>query len=206
MEHKYWEERLHGYLDNELAPADHTAVENHINGCEKCAANLSYFKGLKKRVNSYKDSVEIPEAVQERISKLFLRKKNPIRRFLVPAAGLALAAALVLALILPQTLNQTYLFIEDVVKGHLVCHDCSIADKAGLAKFALCQDGHRLGLATADGALWRIACDSVGKDVVSDLKLIGKQVEIRGKILQTERLIRIEEMHEVVQKRASLAH
>jgi len=202
-DHSYWEERLQGYLDKELSPADHTVVKAHIDACPDCTAHLEYFACLKKRLNCHTNSIDIPVAVQQRISKIF-EKRHPLRRRWYPMIGVAaLAAALLIAFLL-WPMPAPFRFYEGTLRGELVCHDCIVAARTDLKKGSLCEGGHRLGLLTSKGQLWRVAADQVGYALIQDMSNYGKEVEIQGEVLPAAHLIRIEQMDLVVSQRASM--
>jgi hypothetical protein len=196
MEHSYWEERVQAYIDNELSPADHTAVEQHVEECQACQKNVVYFKLLKRRLKDHTAAVEMPVAVRERIERQFSRRRRfRPRRYLLPSAALALAAILVLAL-LPLQWGADH-FSEIRLVGKTTCYDCNVADRAGLEMGQLCKDGHRLGIICPDGTMWRIAADEKGVTYLRDLNMMGKQVEIHGQILKSEHLLRVDSLQEV---------
>lgn len=208
MEHEYWEERLQAYIDNELSPADVVVVEGHIKECPNCTANLKYFRGMKKRLAAHADTIRIPKAVEERLQRQFDRKRNLTvsPRFL--GWGLALAAALVVGFLLPALWEKPYRFVDEVLIGMVVCHDCTVAEKAGMEKGKLCRDGHRLGLQTADGQLWRFADDIEGESYVTSMEYLGKNVRLEGLALHPERLVRVRgvTLQDSTPQRARLPH
>ena len=205
MEHNYWEERIQGYIDNELEPADHTAVEKHVDACKDCATHIDYYRALKRRLKAHADSVEIPAAVASRLNNMMARKRRPVLRIWVPA-GLALAATLVAVMLLFPFSSTNFEFEKLDLIGRVTCHDCEIADRAGLAAGVLCEEGHRLGLVTKEGKLWRVATDQKGLAYLKAFELYGKQVELTGKALSSERLFRLETYSVLVPEQAALQH
>ena len=196
MDHEYWEEKLQGFLDNELEPADRTVVQGHIEGCEACKGNLAYFSNMKRRLHAHGQTIEAPPSVLSRLEHQFAKKRNPLRRHFVPAA-MALAAALVLFFLVTLRHEPTYQFVEKVMLGKVVCHDCAIAARAGLANGEICKEGHRLGLETASGELWRFAADDEGRKYITNLALVGKKVRIFGQVLDESPLIRIKKLETI---------
>ena len=208
MEHEYWQERLQGYLDNELAPADHTAVKNHIDDCPECTADLTYFQSMKKRLLQHRDTVVMPDSVETRLQELFEKKRRTHnwRRFLRPAYGLALAAVITLAIVVPLVMNRpAYAFAEATLTGKITCTDCTIADRAGLEKGLLCKNGHQVGLIGNDGEIYRIAMDDEGFNLNEKLgSLFDSEVEIHGELLAAENLLRVSDLTEQIAQQASL--
>lgn len=204
MDHKYWEEQLQAYLDHELDPADYGAVEKHINECEECEAHFEYFSALKKRLRAHAGTVTIPPIVEERLHSLFDQKKLfPFRKSWI-VGTLSLAAMFILGLLVAPLLKQGYAFTEGTFEGKIVCHDCTVAYQAGLDRGVLCQDGHRLGLVTTEGQLFRFASDEIGQIYTTDPSLYGDTVRVTGEVLKTRGLIRIQRMEHLTPKRASL--
>jgi len=206
MEHNYWEERIQGYMDNELPPADHTAVKNHIEGCSACTAQLEYFRCLKKRLRLHRDTVAIPQCVEQRIIENV--KKKSRRRFVwKPAYSLAMAAVAVLAIALPLQLRELpYCFVNCDIKGRITCTDCEIATKAGMQAGDFCSRGHNPGLIDEDGRIYRIALDKEERweNFMKREGYYGKLVEIQGDILHQENLVRVDRVRELVVETASL--
>jgi len=204
MEHSYWEERLQGYVDNELGPADLVAMENHVEDCPECRANFEYFQCLKKRLKAHAETVCIPKAVEERIREQFVHKKRPIKRSRFIGLGLAMAAALMMGILFPMLWKTPYRFVDEVVLGKIVCHDCEVAHRAGIEKGSLCSEGHRMGLVTTDGQLWRFAQDEESHHYISDMTLFGKQVRVYGQTLEPAHLIRIKSLEQINNQKAAL--
>ncbi|CAM2066955.1 hypothetical protein SCOR_16380 [Sulfidibacter corallicola] len=206
MDHEYWEERLQAYLDNELNPADRLAVEQYIEVNPEAKAQLEYFAALKKRLRAHADIVEMPKSLEDRIQRTFDRKRKVrfFRRRLTYVA-LTIAAAIVLGFLIQGLFTDSNQFVPKTLTGHVVCNDCALAEEAGLTKGSICKDGHRLGLKTAQGELYRFAVDDVGKNFVKDYTLVGNEVEIFGETQEKYHLIRIKNLKKRTQQQASLS-
>lgn len=95
--------RLDAYLDGDLSPADHAAVERHLAACGACAALHTDLVALRERARAVPREVPPPPAVWTAVSRaardrrpsLFAVRSVPAR--LTPW-GLAAAAALLVAL------------------------------------------------------------------------------------------------------------
>lgn len=204
MDHKYWEEQLQAYIDGELDPADHSAVENHMASCEDCQAQNRYFAAMKKRLKAHAETVTIPPTVETRIQELFQPKKAVrFPRRWIYSAGL-LAAAILLALMLGPIMNNRLSFSPGTFIGKIVCHDCTVAHQAGLDRGTLCQDGHTLGLMTERGRLYRIANDEIGHSYIKDPSLYGDRVRVDGEVLKSKDLLRIQKLEKLILEKASL--
>ncbi|CAM2007400.1 anti-sigma factor family protein [Acanthopleuribacter pedis] len=205
MDRDYWEERLQAYLDNELNPADRMAVEQYIEVHPEAKAQLEYFGALKKRIRAHAEIVEMPKSLEQRIQRTFERKRT-VRMFRKRAVygGLALAAALVIGLLTPALWTQGHTFEDTTIVGHIVCHDCSLAEMAGLTKGSMCKDGHRLGLRTDGGDLYRFAVDDVGKNFIRDYTIINSEVEVFGEVQHQYHVLRIKNLKKTVEQHALL--
>jgi len=198
MEKHYWEERIQAYLDNELEPADRLAVEAYLKENQKAKAELDYFKALKKRLRAFRDSVRIPRQVEQRILSRFGKQKRWIRPSWVFLAS-ALAAAVLLAIFLPQPDPEHYSFVKSHLRGKLVCYGCEVAKRADLGMGELCANGHLLGLADQDGNLWHFARDVKGVELQRDFSLAKTDVEIDGWALPGQHMFRVEDIKSVPQ-------
>lgn len=205
MDREYWEERLQAYLDNELNPADRMAVEQYIEVHPETKKQLEYFGALKKRIRAHAEIVEMPKSLEQRIQRTFERKRK-VRLFRKRAVfgGLALAAALVIGLMVPRLSLTNDKFQDSTMVGQVVCHDCSLAEMAGLTKGSICKDGHRLGLRTEGGELYRFAVDDVGKNFIRDYTIINSEVEVFGEVQEQYRVLRIKNLKKTVEQHASL--
>lgn len=200
MEHRYWEERLQGYLDNELAPADAVAMQAHIDQCEECEANLAYFGSLKRRLKAHSETVTIPEAVEERIRAQFSRKRNFVRRVRNLGMGFSLAAAVLIGFLLPILFQKPYEFESGMsLIGTLTCYDCEVAAKLGMEMGTLCDNDHSMGILCDNGELWRFSGDSPG-----DMSLMKQQVRIYGDALHAEHIFRVKTLEAIETRQAAL--
>lgn len=92
------------YPDREVRPESRMALERHAAGCPACAAALAVFRAMREGLGGL-PRLATSATFEERLERrLALERRSPERRaFLVPAwaptAGLALAAALVIAIV-----------------------------------------------------------------------------------------------------------
>lgn len=204
MDHKYWEEQLHAYLDHELDPADHRAVENHMTECADCRSNYEYFSSMQDRLRAHATTIGIPQAVEERLHNLFKPKKVSRfpKRWVYGALGLA--AILLLGFLVSPMMNSGYSFEDGIFIGKVVCHDCTLAHRAGLDRGVLCKDGHKQGIVTDRGHLYRFAADEIGMSYMKDPTVYGNHVRVQGELIKSQGLLRIQKLELVAPKRASL--
>jgi len=100
-------DRLSAYLDDELRPLDREAVESHLRACEACAARLEEMAAVDTLARElpveappgYFDS--LPGRVRARMS--FPARRRPV----VPVWSWAVAAALLLAVVVPRMVFET---------------------------------------------------------------------------------------------------
>lgn len=107
-------ERLAGYLDGELSPADRAEVEAHLGTCAQCRTLLAELGSVDERASAL--SVDAPEGyfeafpgrVRARLEARGSRAKAPpaARPRRLPTWTWAAAAALILAVVTPMTLRQ----------------------------------------------------------------------------------------------------
>lgn len=90
-----WTDRLSEYIDGELAPAERTALEAHLAGCDECRDTLAGLRRVVTRARALEDrppASDLWAGVAARIGS-----RRPQRRFSfslpqLAAAGIALAA------------------------------------------------------------------------------------------------------------------
>jgi hypothetical protein len=206
MTHDYWEEQLHAYVDRELGPADQLAMEQHLHACENCQIEVEYFSSLTKRLNAHANAVEIPPSVEQRVARLVEKRQASGSRRAWTMSALGLAAVLVLGLLTPHLLRDDLQFEEAVVVGKVLCHDCHIAEAAGLEMGALCFDGHQIGVITDSGKIYRFAHDERGVSYNKQLgDLYGTEVKVFAEVARPFAMLRVKDMESTSpQQRASL--
>jgi anti-sigma factor RsiW len=100
-----FEEELTAYVDEELPPARRAELEAHLRGCAGCGATEALLRRMVARVAELPDFVPSPATRREVLAKVEALPP-PLRErlrallrptVLVPAAGLAAVAGLVLA-------------------------------------------------------------------------------------------------------------
>lgn len=94
--------RLDGYLEGELSPAEHDAVEAHLAGCAACAALHADLVALRKRARRAPAQIPPPPAVWAAIERRMTRDSRPATRspWLLAAAAVLLVALSSLATVL----------------------------------------------------------------------------------------------------------
>ena len=97
-------DRLSAYLDHELSVAEAASVREHLAGCETCAERLAHLAAVDAGVRDLK--VVAPEgyfdSFASRVRTRVLATSRPRARFQVPAWSWAVAAAVLLAVIVPR--------------------------------------------------------------------------------------------------------
>jgi hypothetical protein len=101
-------ERLSAYLDRELAPAEHAAVESHVAACPECAAFLAELAAVDEAAAAL--PAEAPEGYFDgfpaRVRSRLGPRKAAFPGQRLPAWTWAAAAALLLAVVTPLMLRQ----------------------------------------------------------------------------------------------------
>jgi anti-sigma factor RsiW len=89
---------LAAYLDGELPPQELSSLQEHIEACPRCAAEIAEFVSLRRSLrsarNHFSPSAELRQRVQKQIAPQKVQSKP---RFFLPMA-LALAAMLLLSI------------------------------------------------------------------------------------------------------------
>ena len=98
------------YLHDELAPADDAMVLLHLDACGACRQEYEAQAGLTEAIRAYARASEadLPDAVRRAIWKTIdaaeaASWRGRMRRWLAPAAGIAVAAAAAAAIVLIVT-------------------------------------------------------------------------------------------------------
>lgn len=101
-------DRLSAFLDEELPAREQEAVEGHLRGCSACAARLELLRAVDAEARVLAVSVpdgyfdSLPARVRGRLDKSPRRRATPS----LPVWTWAAAAALLLAVVTPLTLNR----------------------------------------------------------------------------------------------------
>ena len=102
------DDRLSAYLDNELSVAERAAVEAHLTTCDACAGQLQELAAVDAATRALR--VKAPdgyfEAFPGRVRQRLEAKRRPAWR--VPGWSWAAAAALLLAVLTPLTLRESF--------------------------------------------------------------------------------------------------
>lgn len=61
--------RLWDYLDDDLSPEEHRAVEEHLSFCLRCCGELEFSRELRRMLNRSAEPT-IPDDVQARLERL----------------------------------------------------------------------------------------------------------------------------------------
>jgi hypothetical protein len=90
-----WTERLSEYIDGELLPAERTALEAHLAGCDECRNTLAGLRRVVTRARALEDRPPASDLWPEVAARIGSRRPQRRFTFSVPqlaAAGIALAA------------------------------------------------------------------------------------------------------------------
>jgi hypothetical protein len=102
MDCKVFQERMHAYLDGELATAERRDVEAHVPGCASCRHVLDELRRLRELVASVpaeSPPADLPERIMSRIEQHAIQTQPVVirllPRFALAAASVALVAGVV---------------------------------------------------------------------------------------------------------------
>src|SRR5918998_3291066 len=97
----HWMERLSEYLDDELAPAERTAIESHLKTCRDCSAVLSDLRRVVDRARHLDDRPprrDLWPGIAQRIGATLARPRVIGRRWSFSVPQLAAAAVALMTL------------------------------------------------------------------------------------------------------------
>lgn len=72
--------RLDAYLDGDLSPAEHTAVEEHLAACRGCGALHADLVALRERARATPREIPPPPAVWASVERLAIHDSRPVTR------------------------------------------------------------------------------------------------------------------------------
>jgi len=92
-------DKLSEWLDRELTPSEHEQVREHLSGCKICRQVEQDFLRLRDQISTARFDVD-PVVQRQALWKVLASKRVPLwrRSVAVPIPGVALAAAILLAL------------------------------------------------------------------------------------------------------------
>jgi anti-sigma factor RsiW len=93
-------ELLSALVDGELSAAEEVDVRSHLDGCAECSAELAALGAVRSLVRAL-PVLDLPPVVVERV-RWADRRRAPSRIAAVAAAGAAVAASLLFAVVAPQ--------------------------------------------------------------------------------------------------------
>ncbi len=93
-----WRERLHAYVDGELAEADLRSLEEHLQTCRECAAEALNRMQMKRAVRAAGTRFAPSAEFRQRVLNSMAPKQRKLSFLFSPALAIAVAAVLVLAM------------------------------------------------------------------------------------------------------------
>jgi hypothetical protein len=179
-------------IDGELPADDWAGAQEHLARCDACSRRARFeadFHGtLRKHLTAGPAPARVVAGVRERLGTEFPRRPRWRRWVLHPAAGYSLAAALLLALVLPLTIAPSSgtgvpgirgVAAQDL-QGSVVCVEC---ERAGLGadEQRRCRTfTHHAGIRTHDGQVWTLANLGAGARLAAEPELRGVSVRFEG--------------------------
>jgi hypothetical protein len=197
---EFWQEQLNYYVDHQLGPADHAALEEHMSECETCRKQAVYLEAMKKRLKAHREMVQLPPSVKQRILEQFeVRDKNTRWMPLLSIAATLLIFCLLVFSSLGQALTQGVMqalpgreVVTTNLRGTVICPDCQVAKQVGCEHGAFCKNGCVPGILDVDGRIWRIARDENGLEFGKRFKdIYGQQVVVSGDLIFSAQMLRV---------------
>jgi hypothetical protein len=180
------------FLDGELAAGEWLAVQEHLSDCEACRRRTRFESDFDSTLRQHMAGGPAPAAVVQGVRRR-LRHEFPVgasiwmRVMLHPAAGYALAAVLLLALVLPLgparpgALEPASPAPSSVVlQGRVVCVECEHVHRSPEEQRRCRMLTHHSGIRTLDGKVWTLANLGAGAKLAAQPDLRGAQVRFQG--------------------------
>jgi Putative zinc-finger len=192
MNCRQWRGRLDAYADRELSPQEMAQIEEHLAECRSCRTIAVNLQRLRDSVREAAGQPDAPAYLVEEVRQMIAPRWYRSTLLQAIAASILLAGALTLFVpgvrgMAATALDCISIRMDDsrqvVVEGVVVCRDCELAKKYGYA--ALCPlSGHHGWLATSDGRYWAILEGTASDNLIHDPSLIGKRVQIQGRMFR----------------------
>lgn len=181
------------FLDGELAANERLTVQQHLSGCEACRRRMRFEFEFDSTLRQHLPVRSMPTSVLQGVRRRLLhefpvRASSWVRVALHPAAGYALAAALLLALVLPLGPStwlgaaRTALQAQHPVasQGRVVCVECERGQRSPQQQRRCRMLTHHPGIRTLDGLVWTLANLGAGAELAAQPDVRGAQVRFQG--------------------------
>ena len=195
-------ELMSPFLDGELAASERLAVQEHLSDCEACRRRMGFESGfdctLRQHLAPSPAPVAVVHGVRRRLQNEFpVRASIWVRVVLHPAAGYALAAALLLALVLPLGPTARLDAPEAAppahhsmaLQGRVVCVECEHGHRSVEDQRRCRMRTHHSGIRTPDGKVWTLANLHAGAKLAAQPDLRGAQVRFQGTLFPSIRTV-----------------
>ncbi len=186
-------ELMSPFLDGELAASEWLAVQEHLSDCEACRRRTGFESDfdctLRQHLAVPPAPASVVQGVRRRLQHEFpVRASTWIRVVLHPAAGYALAAGLLLALVLPLGPTARLDAPEPAppahssvaLQGQVVCVECEHVHRSAEEQRRCRMLTHHSGIRTLDGKVWTLANLGAGAKLAAQPDLRGAQVRFQG--------------------------
>ncbi len=192
MDCKKLREVLDAYMDRELSPDAAAQAEAHIAECASCRRAVEALTKLREAVKSAAGEPNAPAQLVARVRNLV--SPGWRRAAVLQAIAATLVLAGVLTLFVPTVRGAAATALDFLalrldesreanVTGKLLCRDCELEKEYHY--HAMCPlTGHHGALVTSDGRIWNLLEGATSRDLVHDSSLLGRTVEIRGRIFR----------------------
>lgn len=186
-------ELMSPFLDGELPASEWLAVQEHLSGCETCRRRTGFESDfdctLRQHLAVPPPPDSVAQGVRRRLQHEFPVRASPwIRVVLHPAAGYAVAAALLLVLALPLSPTSRLdapgpappMHRSVALQGRIVCVQCEHVHRSAQEQRRCRMPTHHSGIRTLDGKVWTLANLGAGAKLAAQPDLRGTQVIFHG--------------------------
>jgi len=181
------------FLDGELVASEMLAVQEHLSDCEACRRRMRFESDFDCTLRQHLAVPEAEDSVVQGVRRSLLhefpvRKARWVRLVSHPAAGYAVAAALLLALVLPlgptawlgALAPAPRAYNSVALQGRVVCVECEHAHRSPQEQRRCRMLTHHSGIRTPDGMVWTLANLGAGAELSAQPDLRGAQVRFQG--------------------------
>lgn len=198
------------FLDGELAASEWLAVQEHLSDCEACRLRSGFESDfdctLRQHLAVPPALASVVQSVRHRLQQEFpVNASTWIRVVLHPAAGYALAAALLLALVLPLGPTARLDVPEPAppahnsvaLQGRVVCVECELVHRSVEEQRRCRMLTHHSGILTPDGKVWTLANLGAGAKLAAQRDLRGAQVRFQGTLFPSIETVHVTQFEAV---------
>ncbi|MDZ7292648.1 MAG: zf-HC2 domain-containing protein [candidate division KSB1 bacterium] len=200
------QDKIAGYIDQEIEPSQAGKISRHLEDCPGCAQEVSAQKTVKALVHQYgrhvPASAHLRAAIRHRLENSLIRlgflnqlrdlfQLNPLPA-IASVLGLILFSGLATHYAFQAGLNRVssdLQYVEGRIEGEIVCIDCLLLELTH-AQFTH-EATHRIGLRCKDGKVWCILLSEKSRDLFQDPGMLHRYVQLEGHLFQRTHYIEV---------------